>query len=161
MALKQGTKAPAITLKSKNASGLVDVSLTRNIGKGQTVLLVVPLAFTGVCSDELCSITKNINAYRVLDADVIAVSVDNPFAQEAWAEKAGIGFTLASDFNKEAIKAYDVCEENFLPGALDYKGVAKRSAFVIGTDGVIKYSWSSDDPKNLPPFEEVQAALKA
>lgn len=160
MALPVGSKAPAITLKSKNDSGVVDVALTRNVGKGQTVLLFVPLAFTGVCTEELCSISKSIHAYNSLKADVIAVSVDSPFAQEAWAQKESISFTLASDFNREAVRAYGVCEENFLPGVLGFKGVAKRSAFVIGADGVIKFSWSSDNPKNMPPFEEIQAALK-
>ncbi len=161
MALPIGTKAPEITLKAKTETGLIDIALTRNVGKGQTVLLFVPLAFTGVCTEELCSISKSIHAYNSLNADVIAVSVDSPFSQEAWAQKEGISFALASDFNREAVRAYDVCEENFLPGALGFKGVAKRSAFVIGADGVIKYSWVSDDPKNVPPFEEVQAALQA
>ena len=161
MALAVGSKAPAITLKSKTADGLIDVALTRNVGKGQTVLLFVPLAFTGVCTEELCSISKSIHAYNSLNADVIAVSVDSPFAQEAWAQKEGISFALASDFNREAVRAYEVCDEDFLTGVLGYKGVAKRSAFVIGADGVIKYAWSSEDPKNMPPFEEIQAALKA
>ena len=161
MALAVGSKVPAITLKSKTADGLIDVALTRNVGKGQTVLLFVPLAFTGVCTEELCSISKSIHAYNSLNADVIAVSVDSPFAQEAWAQKEGISFALASDFNREAVRAYEVCDEDFLTGVLGYKGVAKRSAFVIGADGVIKYAWSSEDPKNMPPFEEIQAALKA
>ncbi|MDR2863058.1 MAG: redoxin domain-containing protein [Puniceicoccales bacterium] len=161
MALKIGTQAPSLTLKSKTAAGLEDVSLTRNTGKGKTVLLFVPFAFTGVCTEELCSISNSIQAYNSLHADVIAVSVDSPFAQEAWAQKAGISFTLASDFNLEAITAYDVREDNFLPGVLGYKGVAKRSAFVIGKDGVIQFAWSSDDPSKMPPFAEIQAALKA
>lgn len=161
MALKIGTKAPALTLKSKTATGLADIALTRNVGTKQTVLLFVPFAFTGVCTEELCSISNSIQAYNSLNADVIGISVDNPFAQEAWAQKSGITFTLASDFNKEAITAYDVCEDNFLPGVLGYKGVAKRSAFVIGEDGVIKYAWSSDDASKMPPFNEIRAALKA
>ncbi len=161
MALPIGATAPAITLKSKNASGLVDVALTRNVGKGQTVLLFVPLAFSGVCTEELCTISTSLHAYGALNADVVAVSIDSPFAQEAWAEKAGLKFTLASDFNREAIAAYDVKDDNFLPGLLGYRGVAKRSAFVIGIDGKIKFSWASDDPGKMPPFEQVQAALKA
>jgi peroxiredoxin len=159
MALKIGAKAPAITLKSKSKDGLTDVPLLRNAGKGQTVLLFVPLAFTGVCTEELCSISQSIQAYNALNADVIAVSVDSPFAQEAWAESAGLKFTLASDFNREAVSAYDVREDNFLAGVLGFKGVAKRSAFVIGSDGIIKFAWSSDNPQNLPPFEEIKAAL--
>ncbi|MDR2862725.1 MAG: redoxin domain-containing protein [Puniceicoccales bacterium] len=161
MALPIGSKAPAITLKSKDASGLADVSLTRSIGKKQTVLLFVPLAFTGVCTEELCSISNSIQAYNSLNADVIAVSVDSPFAQEVWAKNSGLQFTLASDFNREAATAYGVREDNFLPGVLGYKGIAKRSAFVFGIDGIIKFSWSSDDSSKLPPFDAINKALKS
>jgi peroxiredoxin len=159
MALSVGAKAPAITLKTKTAAGLADVSLLRNAGKGKTVLLFVPFAFTGVCTEELCSIKDSLGIYGSLNADVIAVSVDSPFAQEAWAEKLGRNFTLASDFNKEAVTAYGVREDNFLPGVLGYAGVAKRSVFVIGADGVVNYAWSSDVSSNIPPFDEVKRAL--
>lgn len=155
-----GSKAPTVVLKSKNASGLVDVSLTRNLGKGQTVLLFVPLAFTDVCTSELCTINDTIQAYNTLKADIIAISVDSPFAQEAWANTVGLRFTVASDFNREASTAYGVRDDDFLSGILSYKGVAKRAAFVIGIDGCIKFSWASDDPGKLPPFEEIQRALQ-
>src|SRR5438309_7954108 len=97
MPLSVGTKAPDFTLKSKQASGLVDVKLSNNFGKKNTVLLFFPLAFTSVCTKELCDITAGVNAYEGLAADVIAVSVDSPFAQEAWAQKEKIGITIASD----------------------------------------------------------------
>lgn len=159
MAIKTGTAAPAVTLKALTENGLESVSLTRSVGTRQTVLLFVPLAFTDVCSEELCTITKTIHAYASLNADVLAISVDSPFAQDAWKKQAGIRLTLLSDFNREAITAYDVRDDNFLPGALDFKGVAKRSAFVVGTNGIVKYAWSTDDPGVMPPFEEVKAAL--
>src|SRR6267142_1780583 len=108
MPLAVGTKAPDFTLKSKQASGLVDVKLSNNFGKKNTVLLFFPAAFTGVCTAELCDITSGLGAYSGLNADVLAVSVDTPFAQEAWAQKEKIGITLASDLNKQTIKAYDV-----------------------------------------------------
>ena len=155
-----GTQAPAITLKSKTATGLADVSLTRHVGTGATVILFVPLAFTGVCTQELCSISQGIEAYKSLGADVIAISVDSPFAQEAWAKAEKITVTLASDFNKEAAKAFGVLNANFVPGALGFAGVADRSAFVIGKDGRVKFAWTSADPKVLPPFDQVQAAIK-
>lgn len=154
-----GSKAPSVTLKSKSASGLADVSLTRNAGKGSTVVLFFPLAFTGVCTEEMCSVSQGIEAYKALGADVIGVSVDNPFAQEAWAAKEKITVTLASDFNKEAAKAFGVLNTNFVPGALGFHGVADRSAFVIGKDGVVKFAWTSADPKVLPPFDAIKAAL--
>src|SRR5579884_860211 len=101
MPLAVGTQAPDFTLKSKNASGLVDVKLSDNFGKKNTVLLFFPLAFTGVCTSEMCDISAGLNAYTGMNADVIGVSVDSPFAQEAWAQKEKIGITLASDLNKE------------------------------------------------------------
>src|SRR5579863_6069071 len=100
MALSVGTKAPDFTLKSKQASGLVDVKLSNNLGKKNTVLLFFPLAFTGVCTTELCDVTAGLSQYTGMNADVIAVSVDSPFAQEAWAHKEEIRITLASDLNK-------------------------------------------------------------
>src|SRR5690348_10682770 len=108
MPVSVGTKAPDFTLKSKQASGLVDVTLSNNFGKKNTVLLFFPLAFTSVCTKELCDITAGLNAYSGVNAEVIGVSVDSPFAQEAWAQKEKIGITLASDLNKEVIKKYGV-----------------------------------------------------
>src|SRR5687767_3888464 len=99
MPLAVGTKAPTFTLKSKKADGLVDVTLPTP-GK-PTVVLFFPLAFTSVCTQEMCSLSQGLSGYQDLGADVVAVSVDNPFAQEAWAQKENIGVTLASDLNKE------------------------------------------------------------
>src|SRR5262249_37726351 len=101
MAIPVGSKAPDFTLKSKQASGLVDVTLSKNFGKKHTVLLFFPAAFTSVCTKEMCDMTAGLNAYSGMNADVIAVSVDSPFAQEAWAQKEKIGITLASDLNKK------------------------------------------------------------
>lgn len=156
MALAKDIKAPLFTLKRKTAEGLEDVSLADNIGKKKTVLLFFPLAFTSVCQEELCSVSAGMEQYDSLDADVWGISVDSPFAQEAFARTAGISIPLLSDFNKETAAAYDVLYADLL----GFKGVAKRSAFVVDAAGNISYSWSSDDPKQLPPFDEIQAALK-
>ncbi len=157
MALSTGSKAPEFTLKTKNESGLADVSLKETLASKQAVLLFFPLAFTSVCTEEMCSVTQSLDQYSALDAAVFAISVDSPFAQEAWAKQSGIGIPVLSDFNKTVAKAYDV----LYPELLGFEGVAKRSAFVVGTDGVIKYSWASDDPKVMPDFAEIQAALKS
>src|ERR1700751_5068366 len=101
MAIKAGSKAPDFTLKSKQASGLVDVKLSDNFGKKNTVLLFFPAAFTSVCTKELCDITAGLNGYSGLNADIIGISVDTPFSQEAWALKEKINVPLASDLNKE------------------------------------------------------------
>lgn len=155
--LKKGDKAPLFTLKTMTAEGLKDVSLADNIGKKATVLLFIPFAFTGVCTDELCSVSQNLDAYKDLDAAVYGISVDSPFAQQGWAAAKHISLTLLSDFNKEVVTAYGVKYEDFI----GFKGVSKRSAFVVGKDGKIAYAWVSEDPKVLPDFAAIQAALKA
>ena len=109
MPIAVGSKAPDFNLKSKPVGGApVDVKLSANFGSKNTVLLFVPLAFTGVCTKELCDITSGLNTYTGLNADVIGVSVDSPFAQEAWAQKEKIGIKLVSDLNKTTSKAYGV-----------------------------------------------------
>jgi glutaredoxin-dependent peroxiredoxin len=155
MALSVGTAAPDFNLKSKTADGLTDVKLSDNAGKKNTVLLFFPLAFTGVCTQELCDITAGLSAYSGLNADVIGISVDSPFAQEAWAQKEKIGITLVSDLNKETTKAYDV----LFPGLAGIGDTSARAAFVIGKDGKIAYAEQTPTPKDLPNFDAVKAAL--
>ena len=157
MALEKGTKAPDFTLKTKTSEGLEDVTLSDNFGKRKTVLLFFPLAFTSVCEDELCTVNSGLQDYTDLDAAVYAISVDSPFSQEKMAVADNLRFPLLSDFNKEVSRAYDVLFEDLM----GLKGVAKRSAFVIDKDGSIVYSESSDDPKQLPDFEAIKAALKS
>jgi peroxiredoxin len=155
MAIPIGTKAPDFTLKSKQASGLVDVKLSNNFGKKNTVLLFFPAAFTSVCTKEMCDISSGLNSYAGLNAEVIAVSVDSPFAQEAWAQKEKIGITLASDLNKEVIKRYDVV----FPMLAGVGDTAARAAFVIDKQGVVQYSEQTPTPKDLPNFEKVKDTL--
>jgi glutaredoxin-dependent peroxiredoxin len=155
MPISVGSKAPDFTLKSKQATGLVDVKLSNNFGKKNTVLLFFPAAFTGVCTTEMCDLTAGLSSYAGLNADVVAISVDTPFAQEAWAQKEKIGITLASDLNKEVIKKYDVVFP-MLAGAGD---TAARAAFVIDKSGVVQYSEQTPSPKELPNFAKVKETL--
>jgi peroxiredoxin len=155
MAISVGSKAPDFTLKSKQASGLVDVKLSNNFGKKNTVLLFFPLAFTSVCTKEMCDITAGFGAYSGLNTDIIGISVDSPFAQEAWAQKEKIGITLASDLNKTTIKSYNVV----FPMLAGVGDTAARSAFVIDKNGVVQYSEQTPTPKDLPNFGAVKAAL--
>ncbi len=155
MPLAVGSKAPDFTLKSKNAEGLVDVKLSANFGQKQTVLLFFPLVYTGVCTQEMCDITSGLSQYASLGADVIGISVDSPFAQEAWATQHKIGVKLVSDLNKETTKAYGV----LFPMLAGIGDTSARAAFVIGKDGVIKYAEQTATPKDLPNFEAVKAAL--
>jgi peroxiredoxin len=155
MPIAVGSKAPDFTLKSKSTGDLKDVTLSANFGKKQTVLLFFPLAFTGVCTQEMCDISGGLSAYAGLGADVIAISVDSPFAQEAWAKANKITVTLASDLNKTVTKAYDV----LFPMLAGVGDTSARAAFVIGKDGVVKYAEQTPTPKDLPNFAAVQAAL--
>ncbi len=155
MAIPVGSKAPDFSLKSKQASGLVDVKLSNNAGKKNTVLLFFPLAFTSVCTKEMCDITSGLNAFTGLNADVIALSVDSPFAQEAWAQKEKISVTLASDLNKKTGEAYGV----LLPDLIGIGAVTARAAFVIDKDGVVQYSEQTPSPKELPNFDAIRATL--
>ncbi len=155
MPLPVGSKAPDFTLKSKTADGLRDVSLSANLGKKNTVLLFFPLAFTSVCTKELCDVTAGLSAYSDVNAEVIAVSVDSPFAQEAWAQKEKIGITLASDMNKTTAKNY----ETLLDDLIGLGSVSARAAFVIDKNGVIQYSEQTPTPKELPNFDAINAKL--
>jgi len=155
MAIAVGSKAPDFSLKSKQASGVVDVKLSDNLGKKNTVILFFPLAFTGVCTKEMCDITAGLVAYSSLNADVIGISVDSPFSQEAWAQKEKIGITLASDLNKTTANAYGV----LLDDLVGFGSTSARAAFVVDKSGVVQYSEQTPTPKDLPNFEAVKAAL--
>jgi peroxiredoxin len=155
MALSVGTKAPDFTLKSKSAEGLRDVALSANLGKKNTVVLFFPLAFTSVCTQELCDVTAGLSGYADLNAEVIAISVDSPFAQEAWAKEKNIGITIASDLNKTTAKNYEVLLEDLI----GLGSVSARAAFVIDKSGVIQYAEQTPTPKELPNFEAIKAKL--
>jgi peroxiredoxin len=156
MALPTDSKAPDFTLKSMGANGLEDFTLGANFGVRSTVLLFFPLAFTGVCTQELCDVTAGLSGYEALEADVIGVSVDSPFAQDAWAKKEKITIRLASDLNKEVINAYDVV----FPMLAGVGDAAARAAFVIDKNGVIRYSEQTPTPKELPNFDAIVETLK-
>ena len=153
MATQVGESAPAFTLKNTD---LEEVSLADFSGR-KVVLLFVPLAFSGPCTEELCDISAGINAYDDLGAQVLGISVDSPFSLKAWAEKEGITITLLSDFNKQVSAAYGAQFEDLL----GFKGVAKRSAFVVDGAGVVRFASVSDDPKQLPDFEAIKACLQS
>ena len=154
MALAVGTKAPDFTLKSKSPVD-ADIKLSNNFGKKNTVLLFFPAAFTGVCTQEMCDISAGMNGYAGLNADVIAISVDTPFSQQAWAQKEKITIPLASDLNKEVIKKYDVV----FPMLAGVGDTAARAAFVIDKSGTIQYSEQTPTPKDLPNFAKVKETL--
>ena len=155
MPIAVGTKAPDFTLKSKDANGLRDVTLSANFGKKNTVVIFFPLAFTSVCTQELCEITQGLNSYADIGADVIGISVDSPFAQEAWAQKEKITVTLVSDLNKATTKAYAV----EFPGLAGIGDTSARAAFIVDKNGVVQYAEQTPTPKDLPDFAAIKAKL--
>lgn len=160
MPLTVGSKAPDFELPSKTAEGPRKVKLSNNFGKKNTVLLFFPMAFTSVCTKEMCDVSQGFADYSKLNADVWGISGDNPFAQEAWAQKEKISVPLLSDYDHKVAQSYGVAYASFLPQLnLGMGGVAKRSAFIIDKQGTIQYVESSDDPKQLPNFNVIKETL--
>ncbi|HET6407690.1 MAG TPA: redoxin domain-containing protein [Chthoniobacteraceae bacterium] len=155
MPLSVGSKAPDFSLKSKKGDAISDVKLSANLGSKNTVVLFFPLAFTGVCTNEMCSVSQGLADYSSLGAEVIGISVDSPFAQEAWAKQNDIGITLASDLNKATAKAYEV----LLDDLAGFGSAAARAAFVVDKNGFIQYAEQTPTPKELPNFEAIRAKL--
>jgi peroxiredoxin len=160
MALAVGTKAPDFSLATKTADGPKQIKLSDNFGKQNTLLLFFPMAFTGTCTTEMCSLSPELPNYAGMNAAVYGISGDNPFAQEAWAKKENISVTLLSDYEHKVAEQYDVMYDSFLPQInLGMRGVPKRSAFIVDRDGVIHYAESNDDAKALPDFDKIKAKL--
>lgn len=152
MALQIGDIAPDFKLYSTEKQ---EVSLSNFKGK-KVVVLFFPMAFTGVCTTELCSLRDDIASYQNLDAEILAISVDSPFTLGKFKEDQKLPFPLLSDFNKEVSAAYGSQYEEFVLGL---KGVAKRSAFVVDEDGKIAYAEVLESAGDIPNFENVKAAL--
>jgi peroxiredoxin len=152
MALQVGQQAPDFALKSNK---MEDVKLSALHGN-KVLLLFVPLAFTGVCTKELCSMRDTLKDYEGLDCKVFGISTDSPFALDAWAREQGYQFPLLSDYNKEVARSYDTLYDELL----GFKGVCKRSAFVIDREGKLRYAAVQADARNIPNFDEIKACLQ-
>jgi len=152
MSVAVGEKAPNFTLRNTQKG---EVSLSSFEGKN-VVLLFFPLAFTGVCTTELCTMRDDIASYQNLDAEILAISVDSLFTLEKFKAEQNLNFSLLSDFNRDVSKAYGSFYEEFV---LDMKGVSKRSAFVIDKEGIVQYAEVLESAGDLPNFEAVKAAL--
>src|ERR1700747_3668132 len=160
MPLTVGTKAPDFTLSTKTADGAKQIHLSDNFGHKNTLLLFFPMAFTGTCTTEMSEVSAGLNGYTNLNAAVDGISGDNPFAQEAWAQKEKITVPLLSDYEHKVAKEYGVMYDSFLPQMnLGMSGVPKRSAFVVDRNGMIQYAESNDDARQLPNFEKIKAKL--
>jgi peroxiredoxin len=153
MSAQVGQDAPDFTLKNTERE---DVTLSSFRGQKNVVLLFFPFAFTGVCTNEVCSVRDNLSAYNNLNAEVIGISVDSPFAQKQWKDKENLNFTLVSDFNREVSKAYGAQYDNLM----GFQGVAKRAAFVVDKAGKVRYAEVLESAGNLPNFDQVTATLQ-
>lgn len=147
-----GQPAPAFSLYNADKQ---KVNLADYKGKN-VVLLFFPQAFTGVCTEELCSIRDNMSKYESLNAQVLGVSVDSVFTLAKFRDEQQYNFPLLSDFNKEVSTAYGSIYESWI---LDMKGVSKRSAFVIDKDGVIRYAEVLENPGLQPDFNAINETL--
>src|ERR1700756_2105682 len=160
MPLSVGAKAPDFSLATKTADGAKQIKLSDNFGKKNSVLLFFPMAFTGTCTQEMCSLTPELPNYDGANSVVYGISGDNPFAQEAWAQKEKIGVTLLSDYEHQVAEKYGVAYDSFLPQInLGMGGVPKRSAFIVDKNVVIQSAESNDDAKQLPTFDKIKAKL--
>ena len=144
--------APDFTLKDTQNK---DVVLSEYIGEKNVVLLFFPLAFSGVCTKELCSTRDNLKIYDSLNAEVFGISIDSFFTLRAFKEANNLNFKLLSDFNKEVSKEYDALYENYY----GMKGVSKRSVFVIDKKGRVIHQEVLEDSDKIPDFNKVQQAL--
>lgn len=153
MTLVKGDKAPSFKLLNTEKK---EISLSDYAGK-TLVLHFFPLAFTGTCTTQLCTVRDAISLYKNDSVDVVAISIDTLFSLGKFKAEQNLPFELLSDFNREAANAYDCLFETF--PAFGMKGVAKRSAFVIDKDGVIQYAEVLESPGDLPNFEAINATL--
>ena len=152
-----GDEAPDFT--APLANGDVDeVTLSEALADAPVVLAFFPGAFTSVCTHEMETFEERLAQFAGAGATVYGVSVDTPFALNAFREDAGLSFGLISDSNRELVEAYGVAMDFASYGVDD---VAKRSVFVVDGDGVVQYAWVSDDPGVEPEYDEVLAAVES
>ena len=151
MSVDVGSKAPDFTLTSHERQ---PVTLSAHGGR-PVVLAFFPAALSSVCAKELCTFRDSLGELDRANAQVFGISVDSPFSQEAWAKQESLNFPLLSDFNRQASTAYGALYEDLI----GFKGVSKRSAFVIDRQGVVRYASVSDDAKKLPDFNAIKACL--
>ncbi len=149
-----GDRAPDFELPSTQGR---TIKLSDLLDKGPVVLAFFPLAWSPVCTEEMCTIRDSMDGLSRLDAQVYGISVDSSFSQKAWADHLGLTFPLLSDFNKEVCRAYDVLHEEIL----GLKGIAKRSVFLIDKGGTVRYRWVTEDPLKKPEIREIEKAIDA
>ena len=156
MPVEIGDIAPDFTLKNQDSE---NKSLSDFKGEN-IVLLFFPFAFSSVCTLEARKMQEEFDSNLDLDAQVIGISVDSPYALKVWKDINKINFPLLSDFNKEVSRMYDSLYDIFYPEKFSYQGVSKRSAFIIGRDGKIKYREICPTPGDQPDYKTIKNILE-
>lgn len=152
MAIRTGDKAASFTLPAKPGD---PIDVGAHLGTDPVVLLFFPLAFSPVCTKEMCTMRDDWSKWQALDAKVFGISVDSPFVTDKFRAEERIPFPVLSDFNKDVSAQYGALHEDLM----GLRGVSKRSAFVIDKSGTVVYDWVSDDPRQQPDYEAIRQAL--
>jgi peroxiredoxin len=153
--LRLGQKAPEFSLPDADKKTKTLSEFTR---QGAIVLAFFPFAFSGTCDKEMCTFRDGFGALQEANAQLVGISVDSSYSLKAFAQTYNLQFPLLSDFNKKAIKLYGVLQDPWV--GLGYKGVAKRSVFVVDKRGMLRYKWVTDVPSEEPPYSEVMRAVQ-
>ena len=153
MAIQVGQIAPDFKLFNTDKE---EVVLSAQKGKNVLVLFF-PLAFTGTCTKELCSIRDTMKVYESLNTQIYGISIDTIFSLGKFKAEQNLNFPLLSDFNKEACTAFECIYDTFILGM---KGVSKRSAFLIDKEGVVRYAEVLETATDVPNFEAIQKCLQ-
>lgn len=153
--LETGTRAPDITLTRDDSRTTVTLGDLLEPGR-PLILLFYPLAWSSVCTEEMCTVAEDYGAYEELGATVAAISVDSPHAAARFAEDCGASFPFLSDFNRTASRDYNVLRDTL--GELE--GVSERAAFVVDPEGVIRFAWVGEHPGKFPPLDEIKDAVR-
>jgi glutaredoxin-dependent peroxiredoxin len=153
MSIRVGEPAPDFTLRGSQGDDPVRLSASK--GQHNVVLLFFPLAWTSVCTKEMCTVRDSFSEYGKLDAQVYGISVDSAFALKAWAKEEGFPFPLLSDFNKDVSASYGALYDNLM----GLKGVSKRAAFVIDRAGIVRYAQVLEKASDLPDFDAIKRVL--
>ena len=154
MALQVGSVAPAFKLPCKPGE---EVDVGASLGREKVVILFFPLAFSSVCTEEMCYFRDHWAEWSGIGCKVFGVSIDSPFVVDKFRAELGVPFPILSDFNKTVAASYDALHADLM----GLKGVTKRAAFVVDASGTVRYAWVSEDPRVQVDFDAIEKAVKA
>jgi peroxiredoxin len=153
MSIETGQKMPDFQLHDQSRT---QRSLKDFLGK-KTILAFFPGAFTGPCTKEMCTFRDSLEVLQGMNAQVVGISVNDPFTNKAFADMHKLQFPLLSDYTRDTIKKLNIYHTDFV-GLKGYTA-AKRSVFVLDTNGTVRYKWISEDPGKEPNYEEIKSVL--